>query len=284
VKTGPEAAIPIFMNHEIMAVLNVVAQPGSRFSRKEFYLIKDISEMLSHVLTNAKKHWEMTQEKIRISQMLSHLSPFVPQSVRKLLEENPAMLKQGKERKEVSVLFLDLEDYTRLSATRPETEINELVETMFSSFVDPIYRSHGDINETAGDGLMIIFKDNEERTNAIHCVQAAFDIRLISRGIHRELGPEVGPIHVNMGINSGTALVGMTLFKGSLGARMTYTASGPVTNLAARLASRAKGGDILMGEETRRLIQGLWPVYDRGHIRLKGIAEPVRIFSLVASA
>jgi class 3 adenylate cyclase len=73
----------------------------------------------------------------------------------------------------------------------------------------------------------------------------------------------------------------MTVFKGTLETRMTYTATGPVTNLAARLADYAQGGDILIGEETRKLIDGLWPVFDLGAVRLKGIDAPQRIYSLL---
>ena len=62
---------------------------------------------------------------------------------------------------------------------------------------------------------------------------------------------------------------------------MTYTASGNVTNLAARLAATARKGDILIAEETRNLIDGLWPVFDRGTRVLKGIEKPVHIYSLL---
>ena len=76
----------------------------------------------------------------------------------------------------MSVLFLDLEGYTRLSAKKSAVEMNHMVEEMFSNFVDPIHRSGGDINETAGDGLMIIFKNDDAKTNAVNAVKAAFDI------------------------------------------------------------------------------------------------------------
>ena len=221
------------------------------------------------------------QEKIGISQMLAHLSPFVPQSVRRIVEENPEMLKQEKESKEVTVLFLDLEGYTKLSASRSETEVNEMVEEMFSSSVDPIHRSGGDINETAGDGLMIIFKNDDAKTNAYHAVKAALDIHERNREINKRFRENFEPLSVNIGINSGVALVGMTTFKGSLDTRMTYTASGPVTNLAARLADYAKGGDILIGEETRKMIDGRWPVFDQGLVYLKGIDEALRVYSLL---
>jgi class 3 adenylate cyclase len=280
VETGPEAAIPVFVDGETVAAVNVVARPGTRFSNKDFHFIKDISETVGYTILNAKRHWEMTQEKIKISRMLDHLSPFVPQSVRSIVEDDPGQLKLDKERKDVTVLFLDLEGYTRLTANRPEAEVNEIVEKVFSRFVDPIHRSGGDINETAGDGLMIIFKNDDARTNAVHAVRAALDIA--ERSSEPVLGGRavLEPIHVNMGINSGSALVGMTRFKGSMSTRMTYTATGRVTNIAARLSDLAKRGDILIGEETARLIQGLWPVFDRGKVLLKGIDEPMQVYSL----
>ena len=280
IEIGPEAAIPVFVDDEILAVFSVVSRPDTRFTKKDFYFMRDLSEMAGNAILGAKRHWEITQEKIRINQMLTHLSPFVPQSVRQLVENNPEMLMQKKERKEVTVLFLDLEGYTRLSINRSETEVSEMVEKMFSSFVDPIHRSGGDINETAGDGLMIIFKDEDVKTNAINAVRAAFDIDERNRKLNQDLGHKFEPINVNMGINSGAALVGLTKFKGSLDTRMTYTASGPVTNLAARLADFAKGGDILIGNETKLSIEGMWPIFDLGQVRLKGIEKPIKIFSL----
>lgn len=281
VSIGPEAAIPVSVGGEILAVVSLVARPATRFTKKEFYLIRDFSEVVGNVLVNARTHWAMTQEKIRISQMLAHLSPFVPQSVRKILEKDPELLDKEKEIKDVSVLFLDLEGYTRLSANRSERQVNEMVEKMFSRFVDPIHRSHGDINETAGDGLMIIFKEDDAKTNAMNAVKAAFDVYEQNLEINKTFAQDMEPINVNMGINSGRALLGPTRFEGALNTRMTYTATGPVTNLAARLASHAEGGDILIGEETRKMINGLWPIYDRGEVLVKGMDKPVRIYSLL---
>jgi class 3 adenylate cyclase len=281
VPVGPEAAAPAFLGDEVLLVVSVVGKPGTRFTPKDFFLIEDFAKTARNVVLRAKKHWEMTEEKVRISKILSNISPFVPQSVLKLAEKDPALLGQEKEEKDVSVLFLDIEGYTELSAKLPGQEVNQIVERLFSSFVDPIHRSLGDINETAGDGLMIIFKEDDIKTNAINSIKAAFDIHRQSLSSNRELPSHIDPLNVNMGIHCGTALVGMTRFKGSIGTRMTYTASGNVTNLAARLAGHAKGGDILIAEETRILIEGLWPVYDRGNKILKGIGNPVHVYSLL---
>jgi class 3 adenylate cyclase len=281
IDTGPEAAIPVLVNDDILAVINVVSRPGTRFTKKDFYFMKDLSEIAANAIMAAKSHWAITQEKIEISQKLAHLSPFVPQSVRRIVETNPELLNQEKESRKLSVLFLDLEGYTRLSTNKSAVEVNDLVEEMFSNFVDPIHRSGGDINETAGDGLMIIFKDGNADSNAVNAVKAAFDIHERNRQLNSRIQTHFDPVNVNIGINSGVALLGMTVFKGTLETRMTYTATGPVTNLAARLADYAQGGDILIGEETRKMIDGLWPVYDLGLVSLKGINDRQRVYSLL---
>ena len=283
---GSEYAMPVFVEDRILAIISVVIQPLTRYTRRDFYLIRDFADTLGTILLTARRQWEITREKIRISQTLAGLTPFVPGSVRRMADKNPELLTREKENKQVSVLFIDLEGYTGLSATRPEEQVNAVIEKVFSSFVDPIHRCHGEINETSGDGFMIIFKDHDPKTNAMNAVKAAFEIASRCGSVSRSLGEEfhlsdMGPLAVNMGISSGTALVGMTRFKGMLDTRMTFTASGAVTNIAARLSDHAKGGDILISQATRELIQGLWPVFDKGRAMLKGIPEPVQIYSLL---
>lgn len=278
---GSECAVPVSVEKQVVAAVSVVIQPLTRFSREDFFLIKDTADILGAIILNAKRQWQTTQEKIRISKTLTHLAPFVPDAVRHMADKHPELLTREKERKEITVLFLDLEDYTKLSANRSEGEINAIIERMFSAFVDPIHRSHGDINETAGDALMILFKDHDPRTNAVNSIKVAFEIMAQNRIISRSLPDDMAPIPVNIGINSGNALLGMTRLKGDLGTRMTYTATGTVTNIAARLSDYACGGDILIGEETRKLIQDIWTVYDRGSVILKGIDTPMPIYSML---
>jgi len=281
VTVGSEYAMPIFVHDKVLGVISVVIQPLTRYTRRDFFFILDFADMLGNIILNSKRQWEITQEKIHISKKLSDLSHFVPGSVRQMIDSNPDLLSKKKERRDVTILFLDLEGYTSLSSSRPEAEVNAIIEKIFSSFVDPIHRSHGDINETAGDGLMIIFKDHDAKTNAINAVKAAFEIIDRNRVVNHSFDPDMEPVKVNIGINSGSALVGMTRFKGLLDTRMTFTASGTVTNIAARLSDHARAGDILTGKETKKMVEGIWPVYDLGPVSLKGIKDQVPVFSLL---
>src|SRR5678816_1223886 len=86
------------------------------------------------------------------------LDRFVPETVRRAIEANPDAPGLAKQAKDVTVLFLDIEGYTRLSEELPRPALNALVERYFSLFLTTIRAEEGDINETAGDGLMIIFQ------------------------------------------------------------------------------------------------------------------------------
>jgi class 3 adenylate cyclase len=73
----------------------------------------------------------------------------------------------------------------------------------------------------------------------------------------------------------------MTRFHGAAGIRMTFTATGSVTNLAARIASAAIEGDILIGPETAKRIKNEIPLLDRDLMSFKNVRDEVQVFSLV---
>lgn len=281
VETGPEVALPIFVRGEILAVGTVLGRPGTSFTRREFFLFRDLADISGNHLLKAKLHWEVTQEKLKISQTLKEITPFVPRAVARLAREEPGELNAEKQRRQVTVLFMDIEGYTQMFNRMPEEKVNRMVENFFSAIVDPIHRSGGDINETAGDGLMIIFLDEDAASGARKALEAAFDIYATAQAKNSLQGEDNEPLKVNMGINCGQALVGPTRLTGSLGSRMTYTASGSVTNLAARLASLAQGGDILLSQAVHDQVSELWSSHLKGEYKIKGIEEPVKVYSVL---
>jgi class 3 adenylate cyclase len=147
-----------------------------------------------------------------------------------------------------------------------------------------IYSHGGDINETAGDGLMVIFLAPPPEESALHACRAALEIRERTLGMNAELEGRFDPVHVNMGINSGIASVGMTRFHGAAGTRNTFTATGPVTNIAARIGAAAVEGDILVGPETAEYIRDALPLHDRGSMAFKNVKDKIQVFSLLRPA
>ena len=82
---------------------------------------------------------------------------------------------------------------------------------------------------------------------------------------------------MNIGISSGECDVGATRFGGPAGERWTFTATGPVTNLAARLGSHADGGQILLDGTTAERIRDRLPTRRLGRVWLKNVSSPVEV-------
>ncbi len=275
-----EIVFPIYEEDRPLAVLDAIAMPGTGLYEKDFMLLKDLVELTTNVIKNARSHWRMSQEKLTVDRILMHLRPFVPSTVQKIVEKDPAAPDLEKKDVDVTVLFLDVAGYTHISETQSRDKVTFIIEKYFSSFLDVIYDHGGDINETAGDGLMVVFQGQPKET-ALSAVKAGLEIRDKTLEINEELKNRFLPVEINMGINSGIGAVGMSRFTGISGTRMTFTATGPATNLAARIASAAKHGDILVGPETALRVRDDVRLFERGFMSFKNVTEPVQVFSLV---
>jgi len=278
-----EIALSIHDGKELFGVLDVIAQDGKGFSQRDIVLLKDLAALATNAITNARRHWKMAKEKHTLDSILAHLKPFVPETVHRIVEKDPFDPSMKKRDIDVSVLFLDIAGYSKMSESLSRENVGFVIEKYFSSYLDVIYKWGGDINETAGDGLMVIFQ-GEAKENALSASRSALDIRRKTQEINEELAGRFEPVYVNMGINSGEVSLGMTQFHGKTGTRMTFTATGPVTNLAARIASAATDGDILVGHETGNRIETEIPLHDRGAQRFKNVKGEHRVFSLVRPA
>jgi class 3 adenylate cyclase len=85
---------------------------------------------------------------------------------------------------------------------------------------------------------------------------------------------------MHIGINTGPAQLGATKIEGRAGTRWTYTASGLTTNIAARLAAVAEGGDIVISEATLARLGREVAAEDLGVRPLKNVDAAVRLFRL----
>ena len=75
--------------------------------------------------------------------------------------------------------------------------------------------------------------------------------------------------------------VDSTRFESAIGTRLTFTASGPVTNIAARLATLGEGGVVLVGPETARRVEARFLMQEIGQRQLKNIAEEVMVYRIL---
>ena len=235
------------------------------------YLAKPINprELTARIETALKLKRNVDLKISELHRIKDHFAKFVPEAVKRLISANPEAPELAKRERDLSVLFLDISGYADLSERLPPQALNTLVERYFSTFLDRIQEAGGDINETAGDGFMAIFQDADPDAHATKTMDTALALLAATEALNRENRQH--PLSVHMGVNSGMALVGSTRFEGVRGTRWTFTASGPVTNLAARLAAAAEPGQILAGPETVRRLRDRYRLESLGPQQLKNI-------------
>ena len=226
-------------------------------------------------LANAQKRIEM------LERAKDQLSKFVPMSVRHMAETDSEDFGLQKMEQDATVLFLDIGGYSSMVESLDNHRLNFLVEKYFSEFLDDIRKGNGEINETAGDGLMIIFQDKDRVSHARTAASTAIAIYYKTLKVNAELRGKYEPTVVNIGINSGKVFLGATKFEGVSGSRWTFTASGLTTVLAARITALATDGKILLGPETMSRLKGEFLVEPFGEHQLKNIRQPVPIYQLV---
>lgn len=259
------------------------------------FLTKPVNdrELVARIQTALKMKAAIEQKVSQVSRLRDHFAKFVPEQVKRLATADPdAPELSEKVEREVSVLMLDVSGYSRLSEQLPAAELNELVERYFSAFLDRIREADGDINETAGDGFMALFMDSpdstahgatdsgDEPSHVIRAVDTALDLLQLTQQLNGEISQT--PLEMHMGVNSGLALVGSTRFEGARGTRWTFTASGPVTNVAARLVGVAAEGQIVIGPRTRAGVGDRYQLETVGEKQLKNLSEPIVVHRVLS--
>jgi class 3 adenylate cyclase len=248
------------------------------YTAEDLALLETVADQTAVAVANAEAHRQVVEYAQQLERSLlirTNLAKFVPQRVRQLIEASPEAPSLDKRETEVSVLFADITGYTRLTSRLAPEMLDALVERYFGAFLDEIVRHGGDVNETAGDGLMVIFHEGDHPRAA---VAAAAAIHRRAAELNAELAGRFEPLAMHIGVNTGPASLGATKIEGRAGTRWTYTASGMTTNVAARLAAAAEGGEIIVSETTRDRLVPLVACEDLGERMLKNVEQPVRLF------
>jgi class 3 adenylate cyclase/tetratricopeptide (TPR) repeat protein len=185
------------------------------------------------------------------------------------------------ERKQVTVLFVDVSGFTALSARLDPEDVHALMTRAFELMLAEVHRFEGTVNQFLGDGIMALFgAPLAHEDHAQRAVRAALGIQRALEDHRRDLERERGmTFKVRQGLNSGLVVVG------SIGSdlRMDYTAVGDTTNVAARLQQAAAPGSIVIGEATYRLVADYFETRPLGALSVHGKPDPIRAWVVEAA-
>jgi class 3 adenylate cyclase len=224
-----------------------------------------------------KKLEERVQEQVgqigRLGRLKGFFSPQLAESI--VSGGGEELLKTH--RREVVVVFLDLRGFTTFTdSSEPEEVMGVLGE--YHRVMGPLIMVHeGTLERFAGDGLMIFFNDpiklDNPAANAVKMALAMQENIVPLRTAWKKRGYD---LDLGIGIAQGYATLGAIGFEG----RWDYACIGSVTNLAARLCSEAKGGQILTNQKTLSRIEDAVRAEPLGEATLKGMVHPVPVFNI----
>lgn len=224
-----------------------------------------------------KKLEQRVQEQVAQLERLGRLKGFFsPQLAESIVSGGGEELLKT-HRREVVVVFLDLRGFTSFTDTCEPEEVMAVLGEYHRAMGQLIMTHEGTLERFAGDGLMIFFNDPIRLDNpAANAVKMALDMQqkfVALRAAWKKRGYD---LDLGIGIAQGYATLGAIGFEG----RWDYACIGSVTNLAARLCSEAKGGQILTNQKTLARIEDTTQAEALGELTLKGIVQPVKAFNV----
>ncbi len=186
------------------------------------------------------------------------------------------------ERRQLTVMFCDLADSTKLSGQLDPEDLREVIRAYQATSADVIERYDGYIAQHLGDGLMVYFGwPQAHEDDAQRAVHAGCGILDAMGGLNDRLEQEKGiRLAVRIGIHTGLVVIGEI----GKGASQEHLALGETPNIASRIEGMAESNTVAISDATYRLIQGYFTCEDLGQHALKGVDEPQQVYRVVGAS
>ena len=209
---------------------------------------------------------------------------YVAPAIVKQMLDDPSRLKLGGETYDVTVIFTDLQGFTSVAERLTPHELQTRLSLYFKSMMDVLLAENATLDKFIGDAIMVYFgcpvPDPEHPRQACRAA-LAMQRRLDELNAEwRRSGS--AELYMRVGVNTGTAVAGNmgtdTIFN--------YTILGDCVNLASRLegVNKEYGTRTIVGEDTWTRVQAAFEGRELDWIRVKGKAQPVAIYELLAEA
>jgi class 3 adenylate cyclase len=219
------------------------------------------------------------RQRRRVQHAFGHY--LAPAIVERLVQD-PAALRLGGERRDVTVMFADLSGFTALSSRVEPEVLTRLTNRYLGLIVESVEATGGYVDKFIGDAVMAVWgAPASDPAHAVHAVRAALAAVARSRAEWRTAVARGEPaLSLKIGLNSGPAVVGNV----GTERRYNYTAVGETVNVASRLESvpGLYGCQIVVGPRTAELAREEIFFREIDWVRVKGRETPLAIFEPLA--
>ncbi|KKM61001.1 hypothetical protein LCGC14_1536140 [marine sediment metagenome] len=219
-------------------------------------------------------------KKLTFDEKLEKIQKYLPKGItEKILAQKDRI--EG-ERKQVTVMFCDMEGFTQLSENLGPEEAYTIMDQVYEILIHKVHDYEGTVNEMTGDGIMALFgapialEDAPQRA-----IRSAYAIHREVTRLWEKMKQEkqnISPVKMRIGIHTGPVVVG------SLGndLRVEFKAVGNTVNLASRMEGLAEPGSTYVSEETFKLTEGLFRFEALGEYAVKGKVDTVKAYRVIA--
>lgn len=230
------------------------------------------------VVVNSRDITQRKQAEAQVELMNRLKGYFSPQVAEAILKtEGAASLLQTR-RKEITAVFTDLRGFTAFSEGNEPEEVMDLLRDYHAQMGKLIFKYEGTLEHFAGDGLLVFFNDPIAFDDHIErAVRMALEMRDKIHELRSGWLKRGYDLHLGLGLAAGYATLGDIGFED----RREYAAIGSLVNLASRLCSEAKGGQIVTEQKTLGRLEGRAEVEPLGELQLKGFIRPVQAFNIL---
>lgn len=214
------------------------------------------------------------KEKRKLKQAFGH---YVSDELVAEIGAHPEMLELGGKRQVLSILFLDIVNFTTVSESMSPQEVVGLVNTYFGALAKVILEFGGMVDKFEGDAIMALFGAPLPKENhAELACRAALTLQELVKALNVQTGKNLS---IRVGVATGEAILG------NMGSeeRFDYTAMGDIVNTASRLEGGNKfyGTKILVHEATKAAASDFFAFRRIDSVRFKGKKEAVTVYELL---
>ncbi|MFT4552446.1 MAG: adenylate cyclase [Chlamydiales bacterium] len=263
--------VPLKVDGKTIGLINISALPDKTFDAQDLKLAIAVATHACSCMEIVTLH----ERRLEQDRLKSHLERYVSSHVVDGIMESQDHDPLKPARRDVSVLFSDIRNFTQMCESLPADEMAKYLNTYFSSMVDVIFEQGGTLDKFVGDEILTFFnapkksKEHERKT-----VETAI---LMQQKIHSISDPWIREnFRIGMGINSGMTIVG------NIGSpkHCDYTVIGDTVNIGARLQAMAKGGQILVSSSIYEATKEYFCYHRIGTFPLKGKKEHIEVFEV----
>lgn len=226
-----------------------------------------------------KRPRETHPQELSFDKTLAKIRKYLPTGLaEKILSQRDKI--EG-ERKQVTVMFCDMADFTPLVEKLGPEEAYSLMDKVYEILIHKVHDYEGTVNELTGDGIMALFgapitlEDAPQRA-----IRSALAIHREITKFSDTIKDEAGTLRIKMriGINTGPVVVG------TLGndLRVDFKAVGETVNLASRLEGLAEPGTTYVTEDTFKLAEGFFRFESLAEKQVKGKDKPLKLYRVIA--